>query len=123
MRRDRAVAHLLLNALGKPIDQRQPARYPTQAAIKAARQLVQAIAEAPLQFRQQPAFFQRCLAFAPTQRSVQHQGFGLAHRPDHGLHRVPAQLLQRRDPLVAVDHQVSVDLLGDRHHHNRRLLP
>ncbi len=121
--RDRAAANLLLHALGKLIDQRQTARYPTRAAIKAARQLVQATAEAPLQFGQQPAFFQRRLVFGPAQRTVQHQSFDLAHRPDHGIYRVPAQLLQRRDPLVAVDDQVTVNLVGDRHHHNRSLLP
>ena len=60
--------------------------------------------------------------FRPAQRPVQDQSFGFAHRPDHGLHRVPAQLLQRRDPLVAVDDQVTVNLVGD-HHHNRCLLP
>jgi len=121
--RDRAVADLLLHALGKLIGQRQTARYPTQAAIEAARQLVQTIAKALLQFGQQPAFFQRRLVFRPAQRTVQDQSFGLAHRPDHGLHRVPAKLLQRCDPLVAVDDQVTVNFADNRHHHNRRLLP
>ncbi len=123
VRRDRAAAYLLLHALRKLIDQCQTARYPTRAAIKATRQLVETVAEAPLQFRQQPAFFQRRLVFCPAQRSVQHQSFDLAHRPDHGLYRVPAQLLQRRNPLVAVDDQVTINLAGDRHHYNRRLLP
>jgi hypothetical protein len=121
--RDRTAADLSLHALGKLIDQRQTARYPTRAAIEAARQLVESIAKALLQFGQQPAFFQRRLMFRPAQRTVQDQSFGLAHRPDHSLHRVPAQLLQRRYPLVAVDHQVTVNLAGNRHHHNRRLLP
>jgi hypothetical protein len=123
MGRDRTAADLSLHTLGKLIDQRQTARYPTRAAIKPARQLVETVAKALLQFRQQPAFFQRRLMFRPAQRPVQDQRFGLAHRPDHGLHRVPAQLLQRRDPPVAVDDQVTVNLVGDRHHHNRRLLP
>jgi len=61
--RDHAAAHLLLHALRQQFDQGQPARYPTQAAIKATRQLLQPIAKAPLQFRQQPAFFQRRLPF------------------------------------------------------------
>jgi hypothetical protein len=103
MGRDRTTADLSLHALGKLIDQRQTARYPTQAAIKPARQLVETIAKAVLQFNQQPAFFQRGLVFRPAQRTVQDQRFGLAHRPDHGLYRVPAKLLHRRDPLVAVD--------------------
>ena len=123
MGRDHTAADLSLNALGKLIDQRQTARYPTRAAIKPARQLVETIAEALFQFRQQPAFFQRRLVFRPAQRPVQDQSFGLAYRPDHRLYRVPAQLLQRRDPLVAVDDLVTVNLVGDLHHHNRSLLP
>jgi hypothetical protein len=90
MGRDRTTADLSLHALGKPIDQRQPARYPTRAAIEAARQLLETIAKALLQFGQQPAFFQRRFVFRPAQRPVQDQSFGLAHRPDHDLHRVPA---------------------------------
>jgi hypothetical protein len=61
--RDRAAAYLLLHALRQQFDQGQSARHPTQAAIKAARQLLQAIAKTSFQFRQQPAFFQRCLPF------------------------------------------------------------
>ena len=122
MGRDRTAADLSLHALGKLIDQRQTARYPTRAAIEAARQLVETIAKALLQFGQQPAFFQRRLVFGPAQRPVQDQSFDLAHRPDHGIHRVPTQSLQRRYPLVAVDDQVTVSFAGDRHHHNRRLL-
>jgi len=90
MGRDRTAADLSLHALGKLIDQRQPARYPTRAAIEAARQLFETIAKALFQFGQQPAFFQRRLMFRPAQRPVQDQSFGLAHRPDHGIHRVPA---------------------------------
>jgi len=113
---------LLLDAFGKQLDQRQPARYPTHAAIKAARQLLKTIPEALLQFRQQPALFQRRLALAPAQRAVEHQRLRLGQRPDHRLHRVPAQLLERRQALVAVDDQVTMGLVGHRHHYNRRLL-
>jgi hypothetical protein len=120
---DGTVPHLLLHAGRQQLDQRQPARYPTQAAIKAARQLVQAIAEALLQLRQQPAFFQRRGAFGHVQRTFQHQRFGLAQRPDHGFHRVPPQLLQGRHALVTVDHQVPVRMIGDGHHDDGRLLP
>jgi hypothetical protein len=61
--RDGAAAHLLLHALRQQFDQGQPARHPTQAAIKAPRQLLQPITETSFQFRQQPAFFQRRLSF------------------------------------------------------------
>ena len=91
--RDCTVAYLLLHAFRKLIDQCQATRYPAQAAIKTTSQLVETVAKALLQFGQQPAFFQRRLVFAPTQRTVQHQSFDLVHRPDHGVHRVPTQLL------------------------------
>jgi hypothetical protein len=51
-----ALAHLLLDGLRQKIDQGQPPRHPTEAAIKAARQLLLSIAVALLQLRQQPAF-------------------------------------------------------------------
>jgi hypothetical protein len=120
--RDRALAHLLLHALGKQLDQGQPARYPTEAAVKPACQLLYTVPEVLLQFRQQPGFFQRRLALTPAQRTVQHQSLGLAQRPDHRLHRVPAQLFERRQTLVAVNDQVTVGLAGEGYHHNRRLL-
>jgi hypothetical protein len=50
MRGDRTAAHLLLHALRKQLDQRQPARHPTWTAVKPMRQLVQPVAEALLQF-------------------------------------------------------------------------
>ena len=59
MRRDGAVAHLLLHTVGKQLDQAHPPRHPTRAAIKTARKSLQLVAEALLQFNQQPALFQR----------------------------------------------------------------
>ena len=56
-----ALPHLLLDGLRQEIDQGQPPRDPTRAAIKAARQLFSSIAIALHQLRQQPALFQRGL--------------------------------------------------------------
>jgi len=120
--RDGAVPHLLLHAGRQQLDQGQPARYPTQAAVKAAGQLLQAIAETLLQFRQQPAFLQGGRALHHAQRLREHQCLSFAERPDHSLHRVPPQLLQGRDALVAINHQVTIRLLRQRHDHDRRLL-
>ena len=120
---DLALAHLLLDGLRQKINQGQPPRDPTEAAIKAVRQLLLSIAVALLQFRQQPALFQRGLVFGEAQRAVQHQSLRLAHRPDHRFHRVPAQLLKRRQALVAVDDQVAVRWAFGHHHHDGRLLP
>ena len=121
--RDHAAAHLLLHALRQQFDQGQPARYPTQAAIKAARHLLQPIAKTSFQFRQQPAFFQRRLSFCHAEGTIQHQRLGLTQRPDQGLDRVSPQLLQRRQALVAVNHQITIRSLGHGHHDDRRLLP
>jgi hypothetical protein len=66
--------------------------------------------------------FQRAFRWTEAQGPVQQQSFGFAHRPDGGFDRVPAQLLERCDALVAVDHQVAVMLLWGEDHHDRRLL-
>jgi len=121
-RQDLALAHLLLNGFRQNLHQRQPPRHPAHATVEPARQLIQPIAEALLQLRQQPAHLQRGLVFAQSQRAVQQHGRGLAHRPYHRFHRVPAQLFQSRDPLIAVDDHVTVRLTFGRHHHDRRLL-
>jgi hypothetical protein len=111
----------LLHTFRKQFDQSHPTRHPTRAAIETARQLLQPIAEASLQFHQQPAFFQRGFVVATTHGAIQKQSLRLVQRPDHHLDRVPAQLLERRDPLVAVDDQVTIRLLGC-NHYDRRLL-
>ena len=121
MRRDRAIAHLLLHTVGKQLHQPHPSRYPARAAIEAAGQLLQPIAEALLQFNQQPSLFQRRLVIARAHRPVKKQSLHFAQRPDHRLHRIPTQLLERRHPLIAVDDQVMLRLLGG-HHDDRRLL-
>ena len=50
------------------------------------------------------------------------QGFGCAHRPDRGFDRVPAQLLERGDALMAIDHQIAVAIVWGEDHHDGRLL-
>ena len=123
LRRDLALAHLLLDGFRQSLHQRQPPRYPAHAAVEAARQLIQAVAETLLQLGQQPAHFERGLVFRQPERTVQQHGRRLAHRPHHRFHRVPAQLLQSRDPLVAVDDHVTVRLAFRRYHHDGGLLP
>jgi hypothetical protein len=103
VRRDGAVAHLLLHTLGKQLDQAHPTRHPTRAAIKTPRQFLQPVVETLLQFHQKPAFLESRLVVARTHRPVQKQGLHFAQRPDHRLDRVPAQLLERRDSPIAVD--------------------
>jgi len=111
---DRTTADLLLHAFREQFHQRQPARYPTHAAIKTARQFIQAVVEALFEFRQQPAFFQSAVSFRPTQRAIQHQRFRFAQGPDHGFDRVSAELFQSRDALVTVNDQITVGLVGHR---------
>jgi hypothetical protein len=78
VRRDGAVAHLLLHTVRKQLDQSHPTRHPTRAAIKTPRQFLQPIAEALLQFHQQPAFFQSRLVIARTHRAIQKQSLHFA---------------------------------------------
>lgn len=93
MSRDVAHADFLLDHLRKKLDQSQSPRHPAQAAIESARQIVQAVAEALVQFLKQPSFFQRGVAPGQTHRTLQHQRFRFAHRPDHRFDGVPPQLL------------------------------
>ena len=123
LRQDPALAHLLLDRLRQNFHQRQPPRHPAHAAIEPARQPLQAVAETPLHLGQQPTHFQRGLVFGKAQRAVQQYGGRLAHRPCHCFHRVPPQLLQRRDPLVAVNDHVAIRLAFHRDHHDGYLLP
>jgi hypothetical protein len=108
MRGELTVADALLNGFGNLLHQRQPARHPTDAAVKAACQLVEAVAETLFEFRQQPTLFQCRLAFRKTQRAFQHQRIGFANVPDDGFDSVAAQLLYCGNPLVAIDNSISV---------------
>jgi hypothetical protein len=119
---DLALAHLLLDRFRQNLHQCQPSRHPTHAAVEPARQLLQPVAEALLQFRQQPAHLQRAFVFAQSQRAVQQHGRGFTHWPHHRFHRVPAQLLQSHDPFIAINDHVAVCFAFGRHHHDGRLL-
>jgi hypothetical protein len=123
LRQDPALTHLLLDRFRQNLHQRQPPRYPAHAAVEPAGQLIQSVAEALLQLGQQPAHFQRGLVFGHAQRAIQQHCRRLAHRPYNRFHRVPAQLLQRRYPLIAVDDHVAVRLALGHDHYNGRLLP
>jgi hypothetical protein len=59
LRQDLALAHLLLDGFRQNLHQRQSPRYPAHATIEPARQLIQTVAEAVLQLRQQPTHLQR----------------------------------------------------------------
>ena len=121
VRRDRAIAHLLLHTVWEQLHQPHPTRHPTRAAIETASQLLQPITEALLQFNQKPPLFESRLVIAAAHRPVQQQRLHFAQRPDHRLHGVTAKLLQRRNPLIAVDDQITISLLGS-DHDDRRLL-
>jgi len=122
LRRDLALAHLLLDRFRQQFHQRQPPRNPRHAAVESPRQLLQAVTESFFHLGQQPAHFQRGLMFGKAQRAVQQHGRSFAHGPHHRFHRVPPQLLQRRDPFVAIDDYVPLRLAFRRHHHDGCLL-
>jgi hypothetical protein len=122
LRRQLAFAHLLLDRFRQHLHQPQTPRHPTHAAVEAPAQLFQRVTEALLHLRQQPALFQRALLWTEAQRPLQQQRFGFAHRPHRSFDRVPAQLLERGDALVAVDHQVALAALCREDHDDGRLL-
>ena len=122
MRRDFAGTNALLNSFGKLFHQSQTARHPAHAAIKAPRQIFEAVAEASFEFLKQPALFQRCLLFGKTHRPIQDQGVRFAHVPDNGFDPVAAQLLQSGHAFVAVDNQISIRTLRYGDDDDRRLL-
>jgi hypothetical protein len=122
LRQDLARAHLPLDGFRHQLHQAQPSRYPAHTAVEPARQLLASVAEALLQLLKQPTHLQRGLVCAQPQRAVQQHGRRLTHRPHHRFHRVPAQLLQRRDPLVAVDDHVTLRRTFRRYDHDGRLL-
>ena len=90
LRGDFADAHVLLNRFRQQVDQRQPARHPTRAAVEPARQFVGRVVEALFHLRQQPALFERAFPRTEAHRPRQQQGVGFAHRPHHGFDRVAA---------------------------------
>lgn len=106
--RDLPLAHQVLDAFGNEFHKPQPPRHPTDGAIKKPCQLIHTAPKAFFELGQQPPFFQRRLAVGEADRTLQHQSLGFAKRPDHCFHRVPAQLLQCRHSLVAVDDQITV---------------
>jgi len=122
LRPDLCFAHLLLDGFRQKLDQSQTPRYPAHAAIEAPSQFLQRVAEALLHLRQQPALFERAFLLTESQRPFQQQSFRFAHCPDSGFHRVPAQLLERRDALVAVDYHIAAAVVLREHHDDRCLL-
>jgi hypothetical protein len=68
LRRQFSFAYLLLDRFRQQLHQRQTSRDPTRAAVEAARQFLETIAEALLHLRQQPALFERAFLRAESQR-------------------------------------------------------
>ena len=122
LRRDPPFTHLLLDGFGQDFSQRQASRHPARAAVEAVRQLLQRVAESPLQFRQQPTLFQRRFLLAIVQCPVQQHRFGLAHLPYRGFHGVPLELLECGDARVSVDHHVAPGAACGSDHDDRALL-
>jgi hypothetical protein len=123
LRRETSFAYLSLDRFGQQFNERQPPGYPAHAAVETARQIVTRVTEAMLHFRQQPALFERAFLRTHALRTRQQQGFGFAHRPDRGFDGVAAQLPERGDAFVAIDHQVAVVAVFSDHDDDGRLLP
>ena len=67
LRRDPALAHLLLDRLRQKFHQGQPSGNPAHAAIEPSRQFIQAVAETLLQLPKQPTHLQSGFLFGKTQ--------------------------------------------------------
>jgi len=122
MRGNLSSSNALLHGFRKLLDQSQAARHPTHTAIETPRQILQAVAETFFQLGKQPALLERALLLRQPHRPVQYQRVGFAHLPNDGVYRVASQLLQGRDPLVAIDDLVPVRLIFKGDNHDRRLL-
>ena len=123
MRRNLSGPNLLLNGIRKQRHESKPTGNPTGAPVKLSGQFVEAVSETMLQFSQQPALLHRAGALGCPQRLFEHKSFGFGHGPNGRRYRVTTQLFQCGNAFVAVDHQVAVGLIIDRHNDNRYLLP
>lgn len=100
---DLAGADALLHGFRNLFHESQPARDPAHAAIKAPRQIFQAVAETSFELLKQPALFQCGFLFGKTHRPIQDQRVGFIHFPNDSFNRVSPQLLQSRHAFVSVD--------------------
>jgi hypothetical protein len=69
LRSDVSFAHMPLNRFGQQLDEGQSPRYPTDAPVETARQLVERVTEALFHLRQQPALFNRAFLRAHSLRA------------------------------------------------------
>jgi hypothetical protein len=122
LRPEFAFTHLLLDGFRQQFDQRQSPRYPTHATVEAACEFVERASETSLHFHQQPTLFERAFRWTETQRPGKHERFVFAHGPDHGFDRIPAELFQRGDAFIAVDHQVTLAVVLGNDHDDGSLL-
>jgi len=122
LRRDLAFTHLLLDSVRQQFHQRQSARDPAHAAVESPRQFLQAVAEPLLHLGQLPAHLQRGLVFGKAQGAIQQHGGGLTHRPHDCFYRIPPELFQGGDSLIAINHHVAVGLVFSSNHHDGCLL-
>jgi hypothetical protein len=110
---DLAFPHQLLHRFRQRLHQRQAAGHPRLAAVEAPGEFFQRAAQTAFHLGEQPALFDRALRLAHPQRPLQRQRVGFAHLPHDGLDRVAAQLLERGDALVTVDHQIAAASFDD----------
>lgn len=122
LRGDVPDTDLVLDRHAQRTHQAKPTRDPTQTFEETTGKLRLAPAKAMLQLRQQPTLLQRTQTTAIGKMRLKHKRFALPKLPDHRLHRVRAQLLEGRDPLMAVNHNVTALRIRSRHHHDRMLL-
>ena len=122
IRAELSLAHQLLGLLWQFAHQSEPPGHP---AYRVAHQQAQLLLEYTVtldQLRQQPALLQRRALLSHLQPMCQAQRLHLGQRQHHRGHRVVPELLQGRDPLVAVDQHEAPRLIDLLDHHHRALL-
>ena len=88
---------------------------------EASREFLERESESVVQFREQPALFQRRLRLGRLHQPGYDQCICLFTRPAVGRDRVSSQPAQRTSPFVTVDHDKPVCRIL--HNHNGHLLP
>ncbi len=123
LRRDLALAHLLLDRLGQITEKRQAARDPARAQAQALGESFHAQILFPAQLAQQPGLLQRGERMRESLAPVHPQSFRGLQVQNRGLDDVRGEAGQRPQTLEAVDDHIASGLavLGD-DHQDRRLL-
>ena len=122
LRRDLALAHLLLNRFGQIAEKRQAARDPARADAQTLGESFHAQTLFPAQLVQQPGLLQRAERIGEPLAPVHQQSFHGLQVQDRGLDSVRGEADERPQALEAVDDHIAPGLVAVGDDHDRRFL-